>query len=289
LGNINTTLSGDGGGTASFSGRLVWRGGSIEFFGPGKLTNTGPVDFVAGTDKLLFDVDKLSLNGASSWTANNILVTNSSIENTGTFTISGGNRMNKTGGVGEFTNKAGGTVTKTGGGTTTFRIPFTTSGNLLLNSFRIAFERGLLQDGNGLTDLGLNGQIDVPGLQDLFNLNGGVLRGHGMIVGQLRNNGEIRIEDNQWITVIRDYTQAAGGKLSYKRNAVGWGKFKVSGKATLDGTLQFDNAGLPSVAGINVVEAGTLVGQFSSTSTPGYLVGYDLAGVPERVYLIPIV
>ena len=235
----------------------------------------------------LIEVGRLSLNNVTTWSNGDILVANSNIENNDVFLISCGGNMTMTG-FGGFVNKAGGKVNKTAGGTNRFDIPFSTSGTFLLNSSVMEFKQSFVQDG-GLTDLGLNSWLKISGVQQRYNLNGGVLKGGGEIEGGLTNGGEIRIEDNRTITVTQDYTQLAGGKLSYKQNAGGWGAFKVTGTATLDGTLLVDSAGLPVGAGFNVVEAGTLVGQFSDTSTPGYLVGYDLSGAPKRVFLIPIV
>jgi hypothetical protein len=281
LGDDDAVLS--GGGTASISGLLDWSAGTIQDFGANKLITSGRVDISTGSDKNLISVVQMSLTNATNWTGGDIVVTDSSIENTGTFTINNTiAEMRTEGDTGSFRNKDGGTVTNNGMGFTTFAISFNNRGNLLVNGTFLTFGRGLTQEGNGLTDLGDSGSLTVSGAQSKFNLAGGVLRGSGSITGELWNSGgEVRIEKNQTIGVIGNYTQTAAGKLSFKRDAAGWGAFNVRDTATLAGSLLLDNAGFAVPPGQTVMTAGTLVGTFDAV--PGYTVTYFYAGAPNRV------
>jgi hypothetical protein len=213
------------------------------------LTSNGPMQINATTDQVATN-GSMNLNGATTWTGGDIVLTQTPITNTGRFEIQNDQvlkaaMMGDT--VSKFTNGVGGIFTKTGplgGSQTTVNIPFQQAGGIItLNGLKISFQGRLQQTaGASVTDLGNGGILLVAGT---FTVTAGNVTGLGTIGGNLTLNGGTLDTTTQAgvgsITVSGDYQQTAGSTLKLKVGDRGGTPINdqliVLGTATLGGTL----------------------------------------------------
>ncbi len=180
-----------------------------------------------------------------------------------------------------------GTLQKSGGiGTSTVDSRFTNTGTLLVESGTLAFTGPQFVQTAGVINLNGGNLSSVPDIQ----LNGGSIVGTGTITGNVVNNSGIVAPGHSpgKITVAGAYTQAAAGELDMqlggKVAGTGYDQLKVTGAATLDGTLNITliNGFQPTLGDVfTFISAGSFNGTFSKVTTTGFTgqVDYSTNGV----------
>ncbi len=120
------------------------------------------------------------------------------------------------------------------------------------------------------TDLNLNGGTVTAGTIEL--VSGSTLNGTGTVTANVLNSGgQLRLAGaSGTLQISGDYTQTANGAVSTTIGGAGggqFGRFAVTGTATVDGTLNLSlvNGYYPANGtGFQVLTAGTLAGQFAT-------------------------
>jgi hypothetical protein len=228
---------GDSGVTLNFPGQLFqWTGGEIyaSIFGT-LVTNTGTINVDGPAPKSananLFNDGTINLGGTGDF----VIPTFTTLTNQpdGFFnwefdaSVFGGGSFNNTG----YLLKAGGS------GNAVWEPSYTNAGTLEIDTGTLGFNHDVTQT-NG-TILLTGGALIVPNL----NIQGGVLSGWGLIIGNVTNGGELDIGDSQTasgITITGNYTQTQTGVLNIKLGAIEQAEYdqlQVGGRATLNGRL----------------------------------------------------
>jgi len=214
----------------------------------------------------------VTIDGDLNWSSGSVtsggVVT---IGNTGTVTISGDNTLIAT----SIINN--GIFKKTGGtGTSQLNIgSFTNTGNVFSNSGTLAFGANYTQTAGQLILSGGNVQASS------ILLNGGLLGGAGLIVGNVTNNATVRPGFSPGdISITGNYTQGSAGVLLMETAGTTIGAYDrllVTGTASLDGTLDiipitpYDGNAVIGDS-FDFITAGTINGSFSSILTAA---GYE--------------
>jgi hypothetical protein len=289
-----------GPGTFTSQSNFIWDGGSIGVLGGMNVNVQGQLN-ISGANNNQITNSILSTSAAGTWSGtNNIEMAGSTINNSGTLTVTNDQKIDDTTRGNSFMNT--GTITKTAGAAgTEIDVPFTNSnGTLNLNGKKIQL------NGYDVTQLGANSHtllgnggtlgINAPsGTNFVFNVNAGTLSGTGTISGNLSMGGNLDMGATLGtLAVTGDYTQTATGKLTLKLGGVGAGqydKLNVSGKATLAGTLQLNSInGFVPVKGNtfgSIVHGGKgIAGTFGTiTDTTGSGLTWNLATVGNDLNL----
>jgi hypothetical protein len=261
---LNGTLTGPG--NVTVNGGFVWTGGGLSGTGQTFLEGTSTLSggfFASLTDRTVNN------DGTATVTNGGFTVEGNGVWNNdagGTTILQGGASVgNFFAGPNAAFNNAG--LLKTaGGGTATVAVPLTNAatgtvqlqaGSLSLGFFPGPFQTaGTVTVGAGNTFLVGNytqtgGTTTVDGVLSLTNpfisgaavsVNGGVLKGAGMINGNVVNAAEVDPGDSPGVLTINgNYSQTAAGTLSIELGGRTAGsqydRLTVSGTATLDGTL----------------------------------------------------
>ncbi len=165
------------------------------------------------------------------------------INNTGTITVN----QTLTQASGQFANQ--GTVTVAGSQTLTLA--------------------GSFPQTAGATTVAAGGALTAPGG---VNLQGGTLGGAGTIAGNVDNAGQVSPSPSPaTLTIDGTYAQEAGGFLTAQATPSGADQLRVTGAASLGGTLAMSNAtGFTPALGqqYTVLQGGSVTGQFAAVTGP---------------------
>ena len=112
--------------------------------------------------------------------------------------------------------------------------------------------------------------------------NGGMLRGHGSVTGNVVNDGTVRPGGSVGVLTIHgDYAQSASGILTIDVTPTQASALKVDGHASLAGTLDLVYApGTYAEHTYTLVQANALTGRFATTTVSGA----PAALIPDVVY-----
>ncbi|GFZ90061.1 autotransporter-associated beta strand repeat-containing protein [Dyella caseinilytica] len=242
-GNItnNAALVFDQAGDGTYGG-VISGGGSVTKTGTGMLSLTGANTYSGGTmiSAGTLQGDTTSLQG--NITDNATLAFNQVSDGTYSNVISGSGSLTKTG---EGTLILDGANTYTGGTTVS---------------------AGTLEVGDSNTaTASIDGAVDVQG--------GGTLRGHGTIVGNVTSDGIVWPGGSVGtLTIQGNYTQNADGTLQFDVTPTQASMLKVTGSASLAGTLDLIFA--PGTYGTDkytLIQAGSVSGTFATVdgTVPG--------------------
>ncbi|CAD6556585.1 hypothetical protein LMG27952_06144 [Paraburkholderia hiiakae] len=257
---LASVISGSGGMTVANSGN------------GGALTLTANNVFTGAT--VINTGATLALSGAGGVSAS------SGVTDNGTFDISnttnGASIANLSGGGSVYLGSRTLTINNASG---TFSGAFTGSGKL-----KTAGSGSLILDGNSAS---FTGTTEIAsGLLEVGDINtpqatlggavqvdaAGTLRGHGMVEGDVNNNGTVMPGGSiGTLTVGGNYTQASTATLSIEVSPTDASQLKVNGSATLNGVLAITyDPGTYTVKSYTLVSAtGGVSGTFSSTTSTG--------------------
>jgi autotransporter-associated beta strand protein len=221
-------------GNNSFAGGIVVQGGTLAFAADANLgATTGSITLDGGT-----------LENTSAWTtARNVTLGNGggTMQTDAAATVSG-------------IISGAGALTKTGAGTLILDGINTYTGTTTVSA-------GTLEIGDAnATSASIASDVDVQA--------GGTLRGHGTITGNVTNDGIVWPGGSMGTLAIQgNYTQNADGTLQIDVTPTQSSLLKVSGTATLGGTLDLIFApGTYSANTFNLVQAGAVSGTFSTVN-----------------------
>jgi hypothetical protein len=156
----------------------------------------------------------------------------------------------------------------------------------------------LLFTGGATLTNNAGGTIDFNGgtlrVDSGMDLNGGILRGHGTIEGEVRNNGGIFSPGHSpgKITINGNYTQGANGTLNIEIAGTAPGteydQLRVNGTATLGGTLNVSliNGFHPAVGDVfQIIAPNSFAGAFATINTTGFTAtaNYSSGGITLTV------
>lgn len=287
----------DGGGTFTFTGTNTYSGATnvnagTLVTGPTGIGDASATTVATGATLLLAADETIgSLAGAGAVDTAGFTLTAG-----GTSTFDG--TMTGTG----FTRAGAGSTTLTGTGTLTGALGVTggslilaptatytaatadvTSGSIIVGgTLNAATSAGtgtvdVLAGGalNGALSSLAGGTLRVNGTVTGDVTNAGVLSGTGTVVGNVVNSGTLSPGNSPGIfTITGDFTQTADGILAMEVTpsavaGTGYDQLRVSGVATLDGTLSVTQSGSPFINGTNydlVVADGGIDGDFADLS-----------------------
>jgi hypothetical protein len=156
---------------------------------------------------------------------------------------------------------------------------FINSGTLTVGAAGASENASSLTVGSGGTYTQTAGSTRVSGtlMAPSVNITGGKLFGRGTIDGNVVNSGTVSAEDlsaptlDTTLTINGNYTQSANGTLVVDLNCCALSSLDVTGKASLDGTVDFDFLGVPGpntdFAGF--LKAGSVTGDFTAVNIVG--------------------
>ena len=279
--NVNnfTLVGGALAGSHTFTGAATWTGTNLGSPGTTTIGATGNLNISSAGDH---DLDGRALvnNGTVTWTAGHLRSGNSgTITNNAAWNdaATGYQYNNPFGGTAlVFTNSASGTYTKTGAGTTTFHVPFTNSGNIVVQAGTLAFASSFTNSGGSINTAG--GNVTFANALDLGT---GTLGGSGTITAPSVTAGGIVAPGNSpgALTITGDLTLLATATSRFEIGGLNAGTqydtLNVSGTTTLNGTLElkFVNSFGASVQGTDtftLLNAATLTGTFANVTTTGF-------------------
>jgi hypothetical protein len=235
---------------------------------------------ISGTSDHDFDGRAFVNNGTVTWSAGHLRSGNSgTITNNAAWNDAATNYQfnNPFGGTAlVFTNSATGTYTKSNSGTTTFQVPFTNSGNIVVQAGTLAFASSFTNSGGSITTAG--GNVTFANALDLGT---GTLGGSGTITAPSVTAGGIVAPGNSpgALTITGDLTLLATATSKFEIGGLTAGTqydtLNVSGTATLNGTLElrFVNGFAATVQGsdtFTLLNAATLTGTFANVTTNGF-------------------
>ncbi|WP_087686887.1 autotransporter domain-containing protein [Pandoraea sp. PE-S2R-1] len=253
-GTFSGTISGSGGltiasGTETLSGTNTYTGTT--------LINSGATLVLAGlSSNLLGNVVALG-SLVVSGTSATISIAN--VSGSGSVNI-GASSLTLTNPSGTFSGSLIGTGTLTTQG----------SGSLVLNGNNAAFT-GTTRIASGTLEVGdINTPAAVLGGNVLVD-TAGTLRGHGSITGNVTNNGTVAPGGSiGTLSVTGNYVQASNATLAIEVSPTAASMLKVSGSATLGGTLAITyDPGTYSAKTYTLVSANGVSGTFANTTSTG--------------------
>ena len=255
-------------------------------------TYSGGTALIAGT-LIAESVTALSPNSAFTLNSNSTLDLNGfnntigSLSGTGTVTNNGKTVATLTVGNDNTSTTFGGVLEN---GTSVLALTKTGTGSLTLTGENTYTGTTTVNNGSLIVD----GSIASP----LTTVNfGGTLAGHGIIGGNLVNNGTVGQGNSpETLTVTGNYTQSAGGLLRIGVGGLAAGQhdlLAVNGSAAVGGTLQFirlGNFNLQPGDQITFLTAKNgVTGTFSSVQNgllgTGTIVNVEVASLPNSVVL----
>ncbi|WP_304488655.1 autotransporter-associated beta strand repeat-containing protein [Dyella sp. 2HG41-7] len=258
--NSAGTLSFSHSGSETFSGSLSGNG-NLNDFDSGTLTLTGNNSF-NGTTTVISGTLQLGDGGTTGNIAGPIQL------RSGTALV-----IDQSGITNQNSIISGnGSLTKLGLGTLIMDAVNTYTGGTTISA-------GTLEVGDSNTpNASIEGAVDVQ--------NGGTLRGHGTVAGNVTNDGIVWPGGSMGtLTIQGNYTQNADGTLQLDVTPTQSSMLKVTGNASLNGTLDLIFApGTYNNSKIDLVQAGSVMGTFKTVNgtVPGSLnsqVSYDASSV----------
>jgi hypothetical protein len=273
------------GASFNFPGTLFqWSGGTLG--GPGTLTNNGTLTLSGSTAKSLNNV---TLNNAGTviWTGTGVVLGNTGAvfnnlvngvfdaQDNATFRWGGFGAGLTIDNLGIFRKSAGTGTTVIGGGS---NVTFTNAGTIESQAGVLNFTGGYTQS-EGTTNLS-GGNIAATGT---VSIQGGTLSGSGTVTAAVVLSGQVNpggVDSSGVLTIVGNYTQEASGVLTIELGGLTPGtqfdQLKVSGSATLNGTLDVSTIGgfTPgSGDSFQVLTYGSHTGEFETINgnyTPTY-------------------
>jgi fibronectin-binding autotransporter adhesin len=271
-----------GAGASNFD-RITFGGGGTTNFAPGATIDATTGD-INTTVEVLDAGTVVHLDGTTTWSSGVWSIggtrfggpNGGTVENAGTFTISGDVTANNAGG-GQIHNLGGATLQRTTSeGTATLNTPVDNDGQLLIASGTLATPGGTTSSGSIVIQ---DSRVLDAGLNQVLLEAGGSLGGasdaaapHPTVEGTLNNQaGTVGPGGSAGIlSVDGSYTQGSGGTLATEIAGTTAGtqfdQLLVTGSATLDGTLAIQNQSgfTPALTDtFEVVSAGSLSGEFA--------------------------
>ena len=215
---------------------------------PGDFNLNGAGTLMAGSD---FEIaGNAAVDGGT-------LIVNGVFQADGHLNVDGALVVNNLADIGGDLNAGASTVTVAGelfiGGSANLN----NGSNLLVNSGGLAEVWGSTNINFG-SSATINGELYSPQV----NVNdGGLLRGIGLIVGDVLNNGTVAPGTSPGVlTIDGNYTQTSNGTLEIEP-----GDFlSISGNADLDGTLAYTGGGLKYGQQVAFLEADSISGEFAT-------------------------
>ncbi|WP_233235076.1 autotransporter-associated beta strand repeat-containing protein [Bordetella sp. LUAb4] len=236
-GSATQTLSGantySGGTTINAGALALGAGGGLAATGALNMTGTGIFDISAAGSQAIGTLS--GVTGTTVALGGNTLTVNSPSDSVfdGVITGSGG-------------------LTKAGNGTLILNATNSYTGNTTVGS-------GTLEIGDAdHASAGILGNVSVG--------NGGTLRGHGSIGGDVSNGGTVRPGGSiGTLTIAGNYTQSPSATLFIDVSPTAASQLKVGGTATLAGSLNvLYGPGTYSTTSYRIVDAANVAGQFST-------------------------
>ncbi|HEY6887536.1 MAG TPA: hypothetical protein VI300_07150, partial [Solirubrobacter sp.] len=231
--------------------------------GGGKTVFDGPLLIQSGDASYLTDGAVLRTTGTTTWLQGAVDLTAGTWENTGTINIASGILS----GPGALATS--GTISKTSAAGFLGSAPVQNSGTITVSAGRFGSDvptgtYGVLTQSAGLTNVLAGATLDK-----LVVLNGGTLKGRGVVRGLTNNGGVVEPGASPGtLSVAGAYAQGAGGVLRIEIEGAAAGAFDVlavGGAASLGGTLDLLGAYVPAPGDqLPIVTAGTLGGTWSS-------------------------
>ena len=244
-------LTGDG--NMMVDGVFTFAGGTHSGTGTTTIAVGGTWNLTSNTGNMFLDGRTVNLNGTANYTgsATAFLENGTTIDNAGTFLISGDGDLGTGAGTSAFNNLTGAILRKTGGtGDTDIgsasggtAVNFTNGGTVESQAGRLFFNDTYSQHAGEMI---LSGGAFATGSTLIFA--GGELLGAGTITGNVNNTGATVRPGGTGaagtLTITGAYTQGTGGMLAAELGGTGGGQFdvlSVGTGTTLDGTLNIAN------------------------------------------------
>ena len=244
-------LTGDG--NMMVDGVFTFAGGTHSGTGTTTIAVGGTWNLTSNTGNMFLDGRTVNLNGTANYTgsATAFLENGTTIDNAGTFIISGDGDLGTGAGTSAFNNLTGAILRKTGGtGDTDIgsasggtAVNFTNGGTVESQAGRLFFNDTYSQHAGEMI---LSGGAFATGSTLIFA--GGELLGAGTITGNVNNTGATVRPGGTGaagtLTITGAYTQGTGGMLAAELGGTGGGQFDVLSAGTgttLDGTLNIAN------------------------------------------------
>ncbi len=267
---------------------MSWTSGTMRSGGT-TIVPVGATFDISTVNGKSLDARSLINNGLLVWRDNgSIALSNAAtIQNAGLVEIRGSSGLSFGGGSPVSISNTG-TIRKlaSAGATQISSVPVSNAGEIDIQTGTLGFSN--LTQTAGVTRIAAGAVLQ---LGQPFALQGGVLTGHGSVVGNVSNvGGRVQPGGSPGVLTINGgYAQVVGGALDIElagaAPGAGHDQLAVAGTATLAGELQvsFTNGFVPAPGQQFVIlTAGMVTGAFSSVSVPGQ---YELTYTPTSVVL----
>ena len=262
----------------TFNNTVNWTYTDLSTAGTTTVGTTGTFS-IYGTGDHDFSGRALVNNGTVTWSAGHLRsgnggsITNNAVWNDASSGYYFGNDFGGT--TLTFTNSSTGTYTKSVAGTTTFHVPFTNSGSIVVQAGTLAFNNSFTNFGGSINTAGGN-----VSFANALNLGTGTLGGSGTITAPSVTAGGIVAPGNSpgALTVTGDLSLLSTATTRFEIGGVVAGTqfdtLTVSGTASLNGTLElkfvnsFASSILPTDTFV-IINAASLTGTFSNLTASG--------------------